>query len=70
MTNLTFDGVALVTEPGTLGELDCGHGFTAFGHVAEGAEVECPEHCRTWETMGSFATRVLHTEIAMNLEIS
>lgn len=70
MANLTFDGVALVTKPGTLGELDCGHGFTAFGHVAVGTEIECPEHCQIWTIAGSFANLVLHTEIAMNIEIA
>lgn len=70
MTNLTFDGVELITEPITLGELDCGDAFTARGHVAEGAEVECPEHCTTWEVTGTFATQVLHTHVAKNITIA
>lgn len=70
MTNSTFDGVALVTEPLTLGVLDCGDDFTAAGHVILGTAIECPEHCTTWEAVGTFAAEVLHTHRAMNITIA
>lgn len=70
MTNLTFDGVELVTRPITLVMLDCGHDTTVPGHVAKGAELECPEHCETWTILGSFADLVVPTFVAENITIA